>query len=284
MPEGKGRLDGKVAIVTGAGSRGPGIGNGRAISVSFAREGARVVLVDQVRQWVEETYGMIVEEKGTAIVVEADVTAPASCDAAVAAAIRQWGRLDILVNNVGIGGPGGTAVEVDPEAWERALRVNVTSMMLMAKYAIPRMIEQGGGAIINIASVAGLTGGHPALLYPTSKGAVVNMTRAMASHHGEQGVRVNCIAPGMVYTPMVGAGTMPPEVREARRNRSLLKTEGTAWDVANAAVYLASDEARWVTGVILPVDAGHTAGQSVPRAVTSEGKTVLLVPDRPADT
>jgi NAD(P)-dependent dehydrogenase (short-subunit alcohol dehydrogenase family) len=142
------------------------------------------------------------------------------------------------------------------------MRINVTSMMLMAKYAIPEMRKRGSGAIVNIASVAGLTGGHPNLLYPTSKGAVVNLTRAMAAHHGEEGIRVNCIAPGMVYTPMVYSRGMTPEMREARRNRSLLKTEGTGWDVGNAVLYLASDEARWVTGIVLPVDAGATAGAS----------------------
>jgi len=133
----------------------------------------------------------------------------------------------------------------------------------MAKYAIPEMRRQGAGSIVNIASVAGLIGGTPSLLYPTSKGAVVNMTRAMATHHGQEGIRVNCVAPGMVYTPMV-AGRMTPEVREQRRQRSLLQTEGSGWDVGQAVVYLASDEARWVTGVILPVDAGATAGRLSP--------------------
>jgi NAD(P)-dependent dehydrogenase (short-subunit alcohol dehydrogenase family) len=133
-------------------------------------------------------------------------------------------------------------------------------MMLMAKYAIPEMRKVGGGAIVNIASVAGLAGGHPSLLYPTSKGAVVNMTKAMAAHHGAEGIRVNCVAPGMVYTPMVYSRGMSPEMREARRERSLLKTEGTGWDVGNAVLYLVGDEARWVTGVVLPVDAGATAG------------------------
>jgi NAD(P)-dependent dehydrogenase (short-subunit alcohol dehydrogenase family) len=203
---------------------------------------------------------MIAEEGGEAMVVVADVTRSADCATAVERTLERWGRLDILVNNVGIGGPAGTAVEVDIEAWEHALRVNVTSMMLMAKHAIPAMRRGGGGSIVNIASVAGLVGGHPHLLYPTSKGAVVNMTRAMAAHHGEEGIRVNCIAPGMVYTPMVYARGMTPELREARRNRSLLKIEGSGWDVGHGVLYLASDEARWVTGIVLPIDAGATAG------------------------
>jgi NAD(P)-dependent dehydrogenase (short-subunit alcohol dehydrogenase family) len=263
------RLAGKVAIVTGAGSRGEGIGNGRAAAILLAREGARVALLDENRAWAETTMRMIDAEGGAALIVGADVTSPGDCEAAVRSVTEAWGRLDILVNNVGIGGPAGTAVEVDPEAWDRAMRVNVTSMMLMAKYAIPAMLRAGGGAIVNIASVAGLQGGHPNLLYPTSKGAVVNMTRAMASHHGRDGIRVNCIAPGMVYTPMVSSRGMTPEMREARRKRSLLQIEGTGWDVGNGVLYLVSDEARWVTGIVLPIDAGATAGSAlapVPRS------------------
>jgi NAD(P)-dependent dehydrogenase (short-subunit alcohol dehydrogenase family) len=282
------RLSGKVAIVTGAGTRtgddagagaggdrgrtasaaagggsgagGPGIGNGRATAILLARHGARVALLDTMQEWVEQTAKMIGQEGGDCIVVRADVADPLACAAAVRVTVERWGRLDILVNNVGIGGPPGTAVEVDPEAWDRAMRVNVTAMMLMAKYTIPEMRKVGGGAIVNIASVAGLQGGHPHLMYPTSKGAVVNMTRAMAAHHGAEGIRVNCIAPGMVYTPMVSTRGMTPEMREARRQRSLLKTEGTAWDIAHGVLFLASDEARWVTGVVLPIDAGATAG------------------------
>jgi NAD(P)-dependent dehydrogenase (short-subunit alcohol dehydrogenase family) len=252
-------LSGRVAIVTGAGSRAEGIGNGRAASILLAREGARVVLVDTVPEWVARTHAMIAAEGGEARVVEADVTRPADCRRIVAEAMACWGRLDVLVNNVGIGGPPGTAVEVDLEAWNHGLLVNVTSMMLMAKHAIPEMLRNRGGAIVNIASVAGLLGGHPNLLYATSKGAVVQMTRAMAVHHGKDGIRVNCVCPGMVYTPMVYAGGMSAALREARRNRSILKTEGAGWDVGAAVIYLASDRARWITGAILPVDAGATA-------------------------
>lgn len=254
------RLAGRVAIVTGAGSRAEGVGNGRAASILMARSGAKIALIDAVPAWAEVTQRMIADEGGEAMVLQADVTKPAECEAAVAETVARWGRVDILVNNVGIGGPPGTAVDVDLEAWEYAMRVNVTSMMLMAKYAIPEMRKLGAGSIINLSSVAGLVGGHPSLLYPTSKGAVINLTRAMASHHGHEGIRVNCIAPGMVYTPMVNSRGMTPELRETRRQRSLLQTEGTGWDVGNAVRYLASDESRWVTGTVLPVDAGATAG------------------------
>jgi NAD(P)-dependent dehydrogenase (short-subunit alcohol dehydrogenase family) len=264
-------LQGKVAIVTGAGSRADGIGNGRAAAILLAREGARVALLDNVKEWAEATHAMITKEGHTSLVVEADVTVPAACATAVKKTVGAWGRLDILVNNVGIGGPPGTAVEVDPEAWDHGLKVNVTSMMLMSKYAIPEMRKQKGGAIVNIASVAGMRGGHPNLLYGTTKGAIIQMTRAMAAQHGLEGIRVNAIAPGMVYTPMVYTRGMSDELREARRKRSLLQTEGTGWDIGNAVVYLASDQARWVTGITLPVDAGATAGFGV--AVPMSGGT-----------
>src|SRR6266481_2720650 len=224
------RLKGKVAIVIGAGSRAEGIGNGRATAIILARHGARVTLVDNVAQWADETKRLIDAEAGVSQIVEGDVGAPASCQAIVARTVEAWGRLDILVNNVGITGPRGNAVEVDVEAWDSAMRVNVASMMLMAKYAIPEMIRSGGGSIINLSSVAGLSGGHPSLLYPTSKGAIVSLTRAMAAHHGRDGIRVNCIAPG------------------------------TVWDIGYGALFLASDESRWITGITLPIDGGATAG------------------------
>ena len=266
------RLDGRVAIVTGAGSRSADIGNGRAAAILLARRGARVLLLDAQHEAAQGTRKMIEDDGGAAIALQTDVADAAQCRDAVAVAVEAWGRVDILVNNVGIGGPAGDAVEVDLDEWDRALRINVTSMMLMAKYTIPEMRRVGRGAIVNIASVAGLIGGTPALLYPTSKGAVVNMTRAMASHHGVEGIRVNCVAPGMVYTPMV-AGRMTPEVREQRRKRSLLQTEGSGWDVGQAVAYLASDEARWVTGVILPVDAGTTAGNAPSPGLKSDANT-----------
>ncbi|RVT91777.1 SDR family oxidoreductase [Rhodovarius crocodyli] len=256
-------LAGRVALVTGAGSRGPGIGNGRAAAILLARAGARVGLIDSQADWAEATRRMIEAEGGQAAVLECDVTRDASCRDVVAATLSRWGRVDILVNNVGVGGPPGSAVDLDLEGWDQAMRVNVTAMMLMARHAIPPMRELGRGAIVNIASVAGLMGGHPSLLYPASKGAVVGMTRAMAAHHGPEGIRVNCVAPGMVYTPMVSANGMSAEKRALRRARSLLTTEGNGWDVGHAVRYLASDEARFITGTILSVDGGAVAGRPV---------------------
>lgn len=267
------RLDDRVAIVTGAGSRSAGVGNGKAAAVLLARRGARVLLLDADEAAANVTRKLIESNGGQALVQSTDVSDPDACQAAVNVAVNAWGRVDILVNNVGITGPAGDAVELDLEQWDAAMRVNVTSMMLMARFAIPHMRKLGHGAIVNISSVAGLLGGTPSLLYPTSKGAVVNMTRAMASQHGVEGIRVNCVAPGMVYTPMV-AGRMTDEMREVRRKRSLLQTEGSAWDVGHAVAFLASDEARWVTGVVLPVDAGTTAGQVPLHSLAPDPKPV----------
>jgi NAD(P)-dependent dehydrogenase (short-subunit alcohol dehydrogenase family) len=264
------RLQGKVAIVTGAGSRADGIGNGRATAIVMARHGARVMLVDAVVEWARITAAMIEVEGGICEIVEGDVSDDTSCKTIVARTVDAWDRLDILVNNVGITGPRGNALEVEPEAWDRAMRVNVASMMLMSKHAIPEMIRSGGGSIVNLTSVAGLQGGHPSLLYPTSKGAVISLTRAMAAHHGRQGIRVNCIAPGTVYTPMVASRGMTPEMRKARSERTLLGTEGTGWDIGYGELFLASDEARWITGVTLPIDGGATAGSQASPVPPSE--------------
>lgn len=260
-------LNGRVAIVTGAGSRGDGIGNGRAAAILLARAGARVALIDNVLAWAEHTQQMIADELGPdrSLVLTCDVSRNEACRDAVGAAMAHFGQgVEILVNNVGVAGPKGTAVDVDLEAWDEGLRINLTSMLLMARYCIPPMRKAGRGAIVNMASVAGLQGGHPDLLYPTTKGAIVNMTRAMAAQHGTEGIRVNCVAPGMVHTPMVSSTGISEEKRKARRERSLLQTEGTGWDVGHAVLYLCSDAARWVTGIVMPVDAGATAGRISP--------------------
>jgi NAD(P)-dependent dehydrogenase (short-subunit alcohol dehydrogenase family) len=197
-------LAGKVAIVTGAGCPDGELGNGRAISILLAEDGASVVCVDLDLGIAERTSELVLAEAkgGRALALKADVTVAADCELVVQRTLAEFGRLDILVNNVGILGAGGTAVEADVELWAKGLEVNVTSMMLMAKHAVPAMVknEPGDGSIrgsiINMGSVAGLVGGTSTLLYPTSKGAVVNMTRAMAAHHGKEGIRVNTVCPG----------------------------------------------------------------------------------------
>jgi NAD(P)-dependent dehydrogenase (short-subunit alcohol dehydrogenase family) len=272
-------LKDKVAIVTGAGAAGDGIGNGRASAILFAEDGCSVVCVDLDLILAHRTVEMIQSEgKGNAIAIRADVTSAEDCQHIVRTTIEKYGRLDILLNCVGIGGAAGTAVDVDMEAFRKGFEVNVFSMVQMAKYAIPEMVKndpsQGWrGSIVNMSSVAGIRGGTPHLLYPASKGTVVQMTKAMAYHHAGDLIRVNCVCPGMVYTPMMYAGGMTEEAREARRNRSLLKTEGNAWDVGTAVRFLAGDEARWITGHDLVVDAGATCavGTDIPKSASVNG-------------
>ncbi|KAK4447416.1 short-chain dehydrogenase reductase sdr [Podospora aff. communis PSN243] len=261
-------LKGRVAIVTGAGSEGDGIGNGRAITILLADDGCNVIGLDMNLEWATRTAEMAnaVPGRGTVIAAKGDVTKAVDCEAAVNLALEKFGTLDILVNNVGIAGAPGTAVEVDMEAWAKSLEINVSSMVLMTKYAVPAMAKNEGeqkGAIVNMGSVAGLKGGTPHLLYPTSKGAVVNMTRAMAAHHAKDGIRVNCVCPGMLYTPMMYAKGMSEEARAARKARSLLGTEGNAWDAACGVAYLVSSHSRWVTGQVLAIDAGTTAAVGI---------------------
>lgn len=244
-------LSGKVAIVTGAGSIGDGIGNGRAAALLLAEAGAHVVCVDISSIDAERTVELIkADKKGGSIAHFADITDEKQCKTIIERAIAEYGRLDILVNNVGIMGAKGTAVDVDMVEWQKGMTVNVSSMVMMAKYAIPEMEKNHGqckGSIVNLGSVAGLMGGTPSLLYPTAKGAIVNMTRAMADHHARQGIRVNCVCPGMLFTPMMYSGGMTDSQRQARKERSLLKTEGNGWDCGAAVRFLASDEARSIS-------------------------------------
>ncbi|KAI1393032.1 NAD(P)-binding protein [Hypoxylon trugodes] len=263
-------LAGKVAIVTGAGCEGEGLGNGRAISILLAEDGASVVCVDLNSEWAENTSALIRSEgRGSSISCQGDITKPDDCQRIVDTVLSKFGQIDILVNNVGIMGARGTATEFDLDQWRRGLEINVTSMANMVKVVVPEMrkneesLGQIRGSIVNMGSVAGLVGGTPHLLYPTSKGAVLNMTRAMAAHHASDGIRVNCVCPGMLYTPMVYTKGMSREVRETRKNRSLLRTEGNAWDCATAVRFLSSEQARWMTGSILTVDAGATAVSAI---------------------
>lgn len=259
LPDFPGRLDGRVAIVTGGGSRGAGIGNGRAAALMLLKRGASVAIVDSNKGWALRTRELAGKLGEKTVVVEEDVSSRDGCESVVASTVEAFGRIDVLVNNVGVIGPYGSAVVTDESEWDTVMRVNVKSMMLMAKLCIPWMGEIGGGSIINISSTSGLEGGHPNLAYPTTKAAVVGLTRAMAAHHGSQRIRVNCVAPGFVYTPMVQARGMTEAVRQARIDRLLLPFEGVGWDVGMAVAWLASDEARWITGIVLPVDGGATA-------------------------
>ena len=238
-----GRLDGKVSIVTGAGSSGPGVGTGKATAILFAREGAKVVLVDMNETAAQETLNEITSEGGVASVYKCDVTSASDCEAMSDYAISEFGRVDVLFNNVGISGPGST-IDVEEDVWDRVLDINLKSMMLTSKYVVPKMIETGGGSIINISSIVGLRsgGGSPSIPYAASKGGVIALTKSMAVQLGRDNVRV-----------------MSPEMRVKRRTAGPLGTEGNAWDIAWANVFLASDESRWISGITMPIDAGLLA-------------------------
>ncbi len=246
----------KVAIVTGGGAAGEGIGNGRAACILLARAGAKVLVVDRDLALAERTAAMITAEGGIAAAVSYDVTESAQCKAMVDDAVARWGRLDLLDNNVGIGSRG-SVVEETEEAWHRVMRVNVDSMFLTCKHAIPAMIAGGGGAIVNVSSISAL---RPRGLttYTVSKGAVIALTQAMAVDHGKDGIRVNCVAPGPVYTPMVYSRGMSDAARRNRKTASVLDIEGTGWDIGNAVRFLLSDHARYITGHTLVVDGGTT--------------------------
>ncbi|OAA26926.1 dehydrogenase of unknown specificity, short-chain alcohol dehydrogenase like [Frankia sp. EI5c] len=259
MPRGTGRVEGKVAIVTGAGSTpGPGMGTGKASAIVLAREGASVLLVDLHPERAEETLRLIEDEGGKARVFAADATRAADCEAMVAAAVDTFGTVDILVNNIGMASLG-TVVDTSEEAWDRSLNLNLRTVFLASKYAVPVMAAQGAGSIVNISSISALRG-DGTIAYSAAKGAILAMTVDMAYSHGKQGIRVNAIAPGHITTPMVNSvGGQDPraDFRTRLRNEAgLLGTPGTGWDVGWAVSYLASDEARWVTGVTLPVDSG----------------------------
>ncbi|RYO83145.1 hypothetical protein DL766_004659 [Monosporascus sp. MC13-8B] len=248
---------GEVAIVTGAGSRMKGeVGNGSATAVLLARHGARVAIMDRDLEAGAETKRMIEEEGGFAEIVQGDVTVDADCKAAVARTVELFGKVDILVNIVGIGGAQGTVDKVNIDEFNNDFHYNVTSMVMMARYAVPEMKKNGRGAIVNMSSVCGLTAGSPSVFYPTAKGAIVQMTRAMAGHHGPDNIRVNCVCPGMAYTPMARSRGMTEEMRMERKSLGFLKYEGTSWDIGHAVMFLSSKEARWITGAILPIDGG----------------------------
>lgn len=253
------RVEGKVAIVTGAGSTpGPGVGTGKASAIVLAREGASVLCVDLHAERAEETKAAIEAEGGKAEIFAGDCTKADACEAMVAAAVESFGTVDILVNNIGLASLG-TVVDTTEEQWDRALDVNLRTAFLASKYAVPVMAEQGAGAIVMISSISAIRG-DGTLAYSAAKGALLAMTVDMAYSHGRQGIRVNAIAPGHITTPMVHSVQQPGPRAEfmdtMRSEAGLLGTPGTGWDVGWAACFLASDEARWITGALLPVESG----------------------------
>jgi NAD(P)-dependent dehydrogenase (short-subunit alcohol dehydrogenase family) len=252
------RLAGKRAFVTGAGTTPSGdlVGIGDAIAVLFAAQGAAVAIADVSADRAAATRELVRAVGGAAVVTVGDLADEADNARCVAEAADALGGLDTVVNSVAITTGAGSPVDVDLAEWDRAMRLNLGAAVLTARHTIPHLRGSGGGSIVNISSIAA-TRGHGSGAYAASKAALGGLTRDWAYLHGREGIRVNEILIGHVFSPMGDQGG--PEVREERRRCGLLPTEGLAWDVAWPAVFLASDEARWVTGVRLPVDAGTTA-------------------------
>lgn len=256
------RLKDKVAIVCGAGSAGPGWGNGKACAVAYAREGARVLAVDLNVDAAEETAAIIAGEGHEAVAHAADISEESVVAGLVASCVDRFGRVDILHNNVGIASLGGP-LDVPLAEWERVMRVNVTGMYLTCRHVLPHMLERGAGAIVNISSLSAVKAARAELAYATSKGAVNAMTVNIAMQYARQGIRCNAILPGLINTPMVaealsahyGEGGVEAMVA-ARDKLSPTGRMGEAWDVAAAAVFLASDEAKYINGMLLHVDGG----------------------------
>jgi NAD(P)-dependent dehydrogenase (short-subunit alcohol dehydrogenase family) len=252
------RLQGKRALVSGAGKL-PGaelFGIGEAIAVLFALQGAQVAVVDVSHERANETKRLIDEFGGDAIVAVGDLTDEADNERCVQMTVDAFGGLDTLVNNVALSQGSGSPATVNLDAWDQVMNVNLRAHLLTTRYGVPHLLAAGGGSILNISSIAAIRGfGSGA--YAASKSALLGLTRDWAYLFGRDSIRVNCILPGHVYTPMGDQGG--EDVREQRRRAGLLSLEGLAWDIAWPAVFLASEESRWITGVELPVDAGTTS-------------------------
>lgn len=259
------RLKNKVAIVTGAGSVGPGWGNGKATAVLFAREGAKVFAVDIYPAAAEETKSIIEQEGGICTVMKVDVSKSDEVKSMIEQCTKTYGGIDILHNNVGIVVLGGLE-ETSEETWDRVLTINLKSMFLTCKYTLPYMERQGGGVIINISSVAAIRyTGIPYITYYASKAGILGLTHGIALQYAAKNIRANCILPGLMDTPLIreplkdfyAAGDVE-KMLEIRNQQCPTGKMGDAWDVAHAALFLASDEARYITGVQLIVDGGIT--------------------------
>jgi NAD(P)-dependent dehydrogenase (short-subunit alcohol dehydrogenase family) len=248
------RLKGKAALVTGGGS-----GMGRTSCVLFAREGARVTVVDRAADAGQDTVRQIRDEGGEASFVEADVSDAADVEHMVAATVEGYGRIDVLFNNAGIEGPSVNLLEYGEDDWGRVIAVNLTAVYRAMRAAIPPMIEQGGGVILSTASVAGLVGLARSSAYSAAKAGVIGLTRTVALEYGPQNIRANCICPGFISTPMLDR-VLGDRPESALHRHAPLRRVGQAEDIAYAALYLASDEASYVTGVPFMVDGGYVAG------------------------
>ncbi|MHB8576556.1 MAG: SDR family NAD(P)-dependent oxidoreductase [Dehalococcoidia bacterium] len=264
-----GRVDGKVALIMGGGQTpGETIGNGRATALLLAREGARVMVIDRALATAEETAALITGEGGEAAAFAADVVEEEQVRAAIEACVARFGRIDLLHNNVGASLALGDApaTELTVEAFDRIIAVNLRGMWLACKHALPRMRSQNSGSIVNISSMAARSA-YPYVGYKTTKVAVIGLTENLAAHNAQYGIRVNTILPGLMNTPMaiearVATGIDRAEIIAARdRQVPLGRKMGTGWDVAYAALFLHSDEARFITGVSLPVDGGTGVGR-----------------------
>lgn len=259
----KGRLENKVAVVMGAGCVGDGWGNGKATAVLFAREGAAVICVDRNLDSARATAAIIEKEGGRAEAMQADITSADDIDVTVTATISRYGRIDILQNNVGLGEMGGVEA-IGEAAWDRMIDVNVKGFFLTCKRVLPEMVRQGGGSIVNVSSVASITVTDvPMVSYATSKAAVNHFTRAVAVEYAPKGIRCNAVLPGLINTPMIiepykNTYNSIDEMIAKRDAMVPLGKMGTAWDIAQASLFLASDDASYISGVLLPVDGALT--------------------------
>ena len=259
------RLEGKIAIIVGAGqTAGDTIGNGRATALLFAREGAQVIAADRRLESAQETVKMIAAEGGNATAIEVDATIESDCEALIRSTVDRHQRIDILHNNVGIGGGDSGPAHLDEDTWDRILAVNLKSVILPCKHVLPVMRSQAGGSIVNISSIAAICS-TPIVAYKVSKAGVNAYTQSLAVGNAKYGIRANVIMPGLMNTPMavesrVGLdGKTREEVIAERDSRVPLgRKMGSAWDVANAALFLASDDASFITGVALAVDGGSS--------------------------